>query len=408
MYSKRNHIIILSGLFLVTVGLGITLPILPYYIQNVLNDGLSKEKLWLHVGLITSAYPLTQFLFLPYLGSLSDRIGRRPLILTGLAGYAVSTFIFSVSDSLIMLYFSRLLSGFFTAAFLTASTAYIADITSAKERGSGMSSLLSVTSLGIVAGPLIGNLFSKTTFTFGAFALSSFSLAFMLSAALVLVTFALLFFMLPETKLHAVRHSGEKGTDQKPSVLQFLKTIKRSFILLLFISFMGQFSLAMFEGTFALHAQRLFSFGPRQMSIVFMVCGSLMGILELGPVAWLINKKGEKKLLPYALFIVGVGMALLMIPKEIGWIVLFVAVISVGLSILSPAMSSLVTKHSGKNYGISLGVFSSANSLAQVLGVLIGSVLMIWFTHLPYFLIAALLFITAYVSFSAFHKKTAE
>lgn len=93
-YDKRK-IILLCGVFLVMTGLGITLPVLPFYIEKLLLSGsISSDKVSLHVGLITGSFPLTQFLFSSYLGSLSDKIGRRPLILAGIAGFAVSTFLF--------------------------------------------------------------------------------------------------------------------------------------------------------------------------------------------------------------------------------------------------------------------------------------------------------------------------
>jgi MFS family permease len=97
-----------------------------------------------------------------------------------------------------------------------------------------------------------------------------------------------------------------------------------------------------------------------------------------------------------------------MITKKLEFILLYVSVISVGLAILTPALASLITKDTGKNYGTSLGVYSSVNSLGQALGVLIGSVLMIWFNHLPYFLISFLLFITAFFSIYGFRPKNSK
>ena len=112
MPFNKNIAVLLVGLFLVMVGFGITLPVLPFYIQKLsLAKGISNDRLWLHVGLITGSYPLMQFLFSPFLGSLSDKIGRRPLILCGLAGYSVTMFLFSISGSLIILYVFRLLAG---------------------------------------------------------------------------------------------------------------------------------------------------------------------------------------------------------------------------------------------------------------------------------------------------------
>ena len=406
MPFNKNIAVLLVGLFLVMVGFGITLPVLPFYIQKLsLSEGISPERLWLHVGLITGSYPLMQFLFSPFLGSLSDKIGRRPFILWGLAGYSVTMFLFSISGSLLFLYVFRLLAGLFSAAFLTASSAYIADNTTEDKRGRGMALLVSVAGLGAVAGPLVGNLFSKTNITIGQFTFDKFSLPFSISSVLVLLVFCFLFFALSASQKSIAPEIIILKSTEKTSVFVYLKTLKKSFLLILFFSLISQLSLAMFEGTFALHSQRLFSFGPKQMSIVFIVCGSVMGLLQLGPVAWLIKKKGENVLLPYGLIILSIGMSLLMLSNKMGFILLYVSIVSVGMAILTPSLASLVTKESGNNYGTALGIFSSVNSLGQVLGVVIGSVMMIRFVHLPYFIISILLLLTACIAVPKFRLK---
>ena len=207
-----------------------------------------------------------------------------------------------------------------------------------------------------------------------------------------------LFFALAESHKGSAYKIVDAKETRHESVLAFLRSRKRAFIMVLFLSFISQLSLAMFEGTFALHSQRLFAFGPRQMSIVFIVCGAVMGLLQLGPVAWLLKKKGEIKLLPFGIFLLGIGMALLMLSNKIELILFFVSIVAGGMAILSPCLASLVTKDSGNNYGTALGIYSSVKSLGQMLGVVTGSVMMIWFVHLPYFIISILLIMIAVLS----------
>ena len=397
----REKIILLIGVFLVMTGLGITLPVLPFYIEKLLaSDGISSKTVSLHVGLITGSFPLTQFLFSSYLGSLSDKVGRRPIILVGIAGFSVSTFIFSLGGSIVLLYIARLMAGIFAAGFVTASGAYIADKTSNEKRGKNMALLSSVAGLGAVSGPLLGNLFSKVgmklDLSFVQFTLDKFSSPFVISSLFTLFVLVLYLFLLPESlnRLDNLSHSrGRPKVSFKPK----LRSLNRTFVILLVLSFISQLSLSMFEGTFALHSQRLFSFVPRQMSVVFIICGSLMGLLQLVPVPWLIEKKGEKALLPFGLLFLGIGIFMLTTSRQMEWILIYVSSISIGMALLTPSLASLITKDSEKEYGASLGVYSSVNSLGQVTGVVIGGIIMIWSDHLAYWIVAAILMVVAYL-----------
>ncbi len=398
----REKVILLCGVFLIMTGLGMTLPVLPFYIEKLLAvEGISSKTVSLHVGLVTAAFPFTQFFFSSYLGSLSDKIGRRPLILAGIAGFSISTFIFSLGGSIVLLYVSRLMAGIFTAGFVTASGASIADKTSKEQRGKYMAILSSVAGLGAVAGPLLGNLFSKInmqlSLPFGQFILDRFSASFVISAALTLVVFFLYVFFLQESLDTKEKNTLQVVTKVKVRLLPNWKLLSKTFILLLSLSFTSQLALSMFEGTFALHSQRLFSFGPKQMSLVFIVCGSLMGLLQLGPVAWLIERKGEYVLLPFGFLFLSIGIFMLTTSKEMKWILIYVSFISMGMAILTPSLASLITKDSGKEYGASLGIFSAINSLGQVAGVVLGGIIMIWFDHLAYWIVAATLLVVAYL-----------
>jgi len=142
----------------------------------------------------------------------------------------------------------------------------------------------------------------------------------------------------------------------------------------------------MFEGTFAIHSQIIYQFDLKQISIIFIVCGGVMGLLQLGPVPWLIKKKGENYLLPLGLIFMGIGMALLMSTQRLELLLIYVSMISIGMAMLSPSLASLVSKESHNNYGLSLGIFSSVNSLAQAIGVFFGGIVLIWNAHFSYWL----------------------
>lgn len=393
----KGKIILLCGVFLVMTGFGMTLPVLPFYIEKILSSrDISSNRVSLHIGLITGAFPLTQFLFAPYLGSLSDKVGRRPLILTGIAGFSISTFLFSLSGGLMLLYVSRLIAGIFTASFVTASGAYIADKTPKEKRGKNFAILNGVAGLGAVTGHLLGNLFSNISiqfkFLFTQFTLDKYSSPFVFSSLLTIAVLVLYVILLPESNNISNKTIEQGATKTKISFIPSFKSLKKAFILLLALSFFSQLAHSMFEGTFAIHSQRFFLFGPKQMSIVLIICGLLMGLLQLGPIAWLIEKKGERALLPFGCLFLGIGLFMLTISREMGWILFYVSFISVGIAILTPSLTSLATKDSGKEYGTSLGIFSAVNSLGQVAGVVMGGIIMIWSDHLAYWIVAVVVF----------------
>lgn len=382
------------------VGFGITLPVLPYLIQRIsISEGISENLISFHVGLLTGLYAMMQFLFSPIFGILSDKKGRKPLIILGLAGYSLSLVFFSIATSLWLFYVLRIIGGIFSAAFLTGSIAYIADVTPIDKRGRGMALYGSFIGLGLVAGPLIGSLFSKINFhlflEWFDFTLDSYTIPFMLSSLFAVgVTIALLIFLKEQKKV--------LETKSKPlliNIKSYFKNIKWSFketlVMLLLLSFISQFSLAMFEGTFAIHSQRLYQFDLEQVSIIFIVCGGVMGLLQLGPVPWLIEKKGESYLLPFGLISMGIGMALLMSTQRMELLLVYVSLISIGMAMLAPGLASLVSKESHNNFGVSLGIFSSVNSLAQATGVLFGGIALIWYTHLSYWVVSFVLIVSA-------------
>ena len=390
----------MSGLFIITVGFGITLPVLPYFIQRLsISEGLTQKFISFHVGLITGIYALMQFIFSPIFGILSDKKGRKPLIIFGLAGYSFSLIFFSVATELWLLYVFRIIGGIFSAAFMTGAIAFIADVTHIDKRGRGMSLFGGIIGLGFVAGPLIGILFSQInshlSFNWFHLTIDSYTIPFMLSAVFSFV-------VLIGLQLFLKENIRDPGIESKTSYINFKDyfknnkwSLKESLVTLLLVSFISQFSLAMFEGTFAIHSQSIYQFDLKQISVIFIVCGGVMALLQLGPIPWLIEKKGEYYLLPLGLIFMGIGMTLLMSTQRIELLLIYVTMISIGMAMLTPSVASLVTKESPDNFGISLGIFSSVNSLAQATGVFLGGIALIWHSHLSYWLTTFFLIATA-------------
>ena len=197
------------------IGLGITMPVLPFYVERLaLAEGATRQSVVIHVGLLTGVYALGQLIFAPVWGRWSDRIGRRPLILIGIAGYVVAQVLFGLATSLWLLYAARILGGILSSATLPVSAAYVADLTTDKERGRGMAWLGTAVSLGVVVGPALGGMLSRRdlhlNLRFGHFMVDSFSIPFFTAALLGLLTLCAAIRWLPESLASLETRAADK------------------------------------------------------------------------------------------------------------------------------------------------------------------------------------------------------
>lgn len=385
----------LACLFVVMIGFGITLPVLPFYIERLaLEAGASQQSSVLHVMLLTGVYPLMQLFFAPLWGRWSDRIGRRPLILVGIAGYVVAQILFGLSTSLWLLYAARLVGGILSAATLPASAAYIVDMTTKEERSRGMACLGTAASLGVVVGPALGGLLSRRDWHFNwnaeHFKVDSFSIPFFAAALLGLLTLLAALRWLPESIARTSGQETAKGTS-KISRANWRTLIKTLFPLLA-LTLAGQFALTMFEGTFALFAQKKFDFGPAEVGYVFMVCGLVMTVFQAGAVGFLAGKIREMIQIGAGFALMGSGIALLATAQTKVFIFAFVALLALGMAFIAPNLAALVSRRGGDGQaGASLGIQNAVNSLGQAGGPMLGGVLFIWQINAPYLLSGALL-----------------
>lgn len=212
MIGKRLFVL-LACLFVVMIGFGITLPVLPFYVDRLAQaKGGTRQAIVMHVTLLTAVYPMAQLVFAPIWGRWSDRIGRRPLLLMGLAGYVVAQILFGLATSLWLLYAARILGGILSSATLPVSAAYVADATTDSERGRGMAWLGSTSSMGFVVGPALGGILVRpdlhVSARFGHLLIDGISIPFFVAALLGLFTLVAAMRWLPESLSAEVPRSG--------------------------------------------------------------------------------------------------------------------------------------------------------------------------------------------------------
>ena len=391
---KKHLFVLFVCLFVVMIGFGITLPVLPFYVERLaLEVGASRQSIVLHVTLLTGVYALMQFVFAPLWGRWSDRIGRRPLIVIGIAGYVVAQVLFGLATSLWLLYAARILGGMLSSATLPVSAAYVADLTTDEERGRGMAWLGTAVSLGFVVGPALGGTLARAdlhfTARYGHFLIDGFSIPFFAAAFLGLLTLFAATRWLPES-LPAPAPRAATETDWR--------RLARRLGPLLALALVGQFGLAVFEATFALYAQAKFNYGPVAVGAVFVMCGLVMTVFQVGAVGFFAGRIREIYQVGTGFGLMGASLALLVMARTTFAVFALVGLLALGTAFVSPNLAALISKRGGSGrVGAALGVQNAVNSLGQASGPLLGGALFIWQMNAPYTLTGALLVTVALV-----------
>ncbi|MAB56301.1 MAG: MFS transporter [Aequorivita sp.] len=387
--EKLNRIfLILLSLFVVMLGYGILLPTLPYYTERLAIKGnLDTDLINFHIGLLTSIYPFFQLLFVVVWGKLSDKYGRKPIIICGLIGFVIMQLLTGLATSLTMLYVARIFGGIFTSAVIPVSNAYLSDITSEKRRTKIMAWSGVAISSGVIFGPVIGGFLSQTDihikYSIGLLHLDRFSVPFLFVALLgLIVLFVVMKWLKNTARVHRL-------TTQKVS-LRF--TFTKYFIVLLILSFVAQFIVTLFETVFSIYGKDELGFNSKQLGLGFMLCGSVMTVLQ--PV---FASYGEKFLSPKKQIAIGfliAGVSLIAFPfftsefLVYGLIIMFAA----GGALVTPNLLSAVSLTSKENTGRNISIQSSTGSVGQILGPVVGTWLIADSFYYP-FIIAGLIVI---------------
>ncbi|MFL1894854.1 MFS transporter [Aquimarina sp. 2-A2] len=389
--EKLNRIfLILLSLFVVMLGYGILLPTLPYYTERLaLKDNLDTDLINFHIGLLTSIYPFFQLLFVVVWGKLSDKYGRKPIIICGLIGFVIMQLLTGLATSLTMLYIARIFGGIFTSSVIPVSNAYLSDITSEKRRTKIMAWSGVAISSGVIFGPVIGGFLSQTDlhlkYTIGLLHLDRFSVPFLFAALLGLIVLLVVMKWLKNTtRVHKFR-------TQKVS-LRF--TFTKYFIVLLVLSFVIQFVVTLFETVFSIYGKDELGFNSNQVGIGFMLCGSIMAVLQ--PVFATYGEKflSTKKQIALGLLISGLSLIAFPFFNNEFLVYALIIVFAAGGAMVTPNLLSAVSLISKNNTGRNISIQSSTNSIGQILGPVLGTWLITGGFYYP-FIIAGIIVLVA-------------
>jgi multidrug resistance protein len=365
--SRKPLFVLFIAIFTVMMGFGVVIPAMPYYARTLNGDAV-------FIGAMMASYSLAQFLVAPFWGRLSDRYGRKPFLIIGLLGFAVSFLWFGLANSLGGLLAARTLGGLLSAAALPAAFAAVSDVTTEENRAKGMGVVGAAMGLGMVFGPAIGG-------WLGHYGLS---MPFFVASAIALLAAALTFLLFPESL------PADAPRAERLSFAQNLKATPPAAWGLLAVTFLSTFAFAGFETVFALFVQDRLMLDPlkstRTVGMLLATMGLVSALVQGGLVGRVIRRTGERLVLALGLGLMALTMLSLTATSPSAFaFASILALMGIAHGVLRPAISSGISKGAGSAQGAALGLMSSFDSLARVLGPALAGVLYVMQVSLPFY-----------------------
>ncbi|MDJ0865006.1 MAG: MFS transporter [Myxococcota bacterium] len=357
---KRSLGVLFSVVVIDLVGFGIVMPILPFYADEFGASGTT-------LGLLLSCYPAAQFVFQPLWGRLSDRVGRRPVMLATIAGTAVALLLVGLADSLLALFAARTLGGAF-AANVSVATAYITDVTDESERIRWMGMLGASFGVGFLLGPAIGGLLAPY----------GHAVPILVASGLAAVNLVHALFVLREPPVHREAGRGPGA-----------RTLLRSPVLrsLVIANLLFALAVTQLESMFAYFMKDRFGYDARQVAFILVAMAFVMVLIQGGGMRALAARYGERTLLR------GGGALLALAFMAVPWMgtvaLLLVPLLlaAVGRAVSQPALMSLASLEATPGTrGAVLGTFNAAAALARVFGPAAAGILYDGYAGAPFLL----------------------
>jgi DHA1 family multidrug resistance protein-like MFS transporter len=379
--NRKNLIILSLTLGVVMLGFGMVMPIMPFYIESM---GASATEL----GLLVAISPFIQLVASPLWGAVSDRRGRKPVLLVGLLGYGISMLLFGLATELWMLFVARGGGALLSAATMPTTMAYVSDSTSEQDRGGGMGALGAAMGLGMVLGPALGGLLGS----------ESLSKPFFLTAGVCLLTLLLVMLFLPESVPAEARQQAATRIRPFTQLRELWQALFGPLGVLLLMAFLVSFGLTNFQGIFGYYALKKFGYGTEEVGWILTVVG-LVAALTQGVLTGPLTKRwGEATIIKVTLLTSAGTFGLLLMANSLATVLLTAGLFTLPNAVLRPAVISLTSKHAGGRQGAAMGLNNSFNSLGRVVGPIWAGFAFDLNYNLPYLSGAVIMFVGFLVS----------
>ena len=347
MQNQRSPIyLIFFTIFIDLVGFGIVIPVLPLYARDL---GASETM----NGWLVGIYSAMQLFSAPLLGKLSDRVGRRPVLLVSLLGTSVGFFIMGAAQTLVWLFAARIIDGI-SGGNISTAQAYIADITKPDERSKAMGLIGAAFGLGFIFGPAIGGLMSHI----------SISAPFYFAGALAAANAVLVYWLLPESLSHEHRVQPEESAPLKEVFRHgwHLPALMASY----FLAITG---FSMMTTNYALFTSVRFGYDEKHNGYIFAFIGLVGAFVQGGVLRRIVKPTNEKAIAVAGCALLVLGMMLLPLSSGLATLLTFSAIVGVGNSFITPTLNGLASRSAERQWqGRVIGLMQSAGSLGRWVG----------------------------------------
>lgn len=384
--NRGAMLLVMLNIFLAFTGIGLVVPIMPTYMNEL---GITGST----VGLLVAAFSLAQLLASPFAGRLSDRIGRKKVIVAGLIVFAISELIFGLANVSWILFVSRMLGGIGAALIMPAVMAYVADTTTFEERAKGMGLVNAAITTGFIIGPGIG----------GYLAELGMRVPFFCAAIAAGIAATITILILPESLSEEKRKEAKAANlNQESLMTQLTRSYREPYFFGLIIVFVMAFGLANFETVFGLFVDHKFAFTPKDIAFV-ITFGSIAGaVVQVSAFGWILNKFGENKVISTCLITASLFILLTLFASGFWAIIVVTFIIFLAMDILRPAVSTQLSKMADEaQQGFVAGMNSAYTSLGNIAGPIVAGYLFDLNINYPYAAAALVLCVCFMLSLSS-------
>lgn len=358
--------VLFSVIMVDLIGFGIVVPILPFWSERFGASGMT-------LGLLLASHAAMQFLFAPAWGRLSDRIGRRPVMLVTIAGTAISLLFLGLADSLTELFIARMLAGLF-GSNISVATAYVTDVTDEADRTRWMGMIGASFAVGFTLGPPIGGVLSRL----------GHEVPMLVAAAMAFVNL-----IWAAIRLHEPERREERPQADLNSRLDVLRAPNIGRIC--FVYFLFSLAVTQLETTFAFYMSHRFGYDELGVGLVMLAMAVVMGGIQGGGMKRLSARFPERKLVLTGLTLMSLAFVAVPFPTTVLFLLLPLGLAAVGRGISQPPMMSLVSLSADEgSQGLVMGVFQSTASAARIVGPVAAGFLYDMGPEFPYWTAAGL------------------